>query len=106
MPADKTRERLDLIYETIERIPAGKVATYGQIAGICGLPGRARLVGRAMRILPSGSAIPWYRVINSSGRSSLPEGEPAATQRALLEDEGVRFENGRVDLKKFRWSEF
>jgi len=95
----------DAIYAAVTAIPAGRVATYGQVAAMAGLPGRARLVGRALRELPEDSAVPWQRVINASGRISsrgAPDGE--SEQRLLLEEEGVVFAHGdRVDLKRFGW---
>jgi methylated-DNA-protein-cysteine methyltransferase-like protein len=95
----------DRIYAVVRRIPAGSVATYGQVAELAGLGGQARLVGYAMSALPNGTTVPWHRVINAQGkvspRSSGPSG--GVTQRLLLEREGVRFSGGRVSLEKFRW---
>jgi len=93
------------IYAVIRRIPRGRVATYGQIAELAGLPGHARQVGYALHALPAGTAVPWHRVINARGEVSLrtsPGGE--LTQRMLLEREGVRFDaRGRVDLGRVGW---
>jgi methylated-DNA-protein-cysteine methyltransferase-like protein len=91
------------IYKAVSRIPRGRVATYGQIARLAGLSGQARLVGYAMHALPTGSRVPWQRVINARGEISLP-GSSAARQRELLEREGVRFDaKGRIDLDRFLW---
>ena len=91
------------IYKAVSRIPRGRVATYGQIARLAGLSGQARLVGYAMHALPTGSRVPWQRVINARGEISLP-GSSAARQRELLEREGVRFDTkGRIDLDRFLW---
>ena len=91
------------IYKTVSRIPRGRVATYGQIARLAGLRGQARLVGYAMHALPTGSRVPWQRVINARGEISLP-GSSAVRQRELLEREGVRFDaKGRIDLDRFLW---
>lgn len=96
----------DRIYAVVTRIPRGRVATYGQVAAVAGLPRQARLVGYAMYGLPAGSKLPWHRVINARGEVS-PRSDPGpseALQRHLLEREGVRFdERGRVSLKRFRW---
>jgi methylated-DNA-protein-cysteine methyltransferase related protein len=96
----------EAIYATIRRIPHGKVATYGQIAALSGLPRRARLVGKALRETPDGFDIPWQRVINASGRVS-PRGGLGVEegyQRHLLEEEGVVFSaSGRIDLERFGW---
>jgi methylated-DNA-protein-cysteine methyltransferase related protein len=93
------------IYAVVRRIPRGRVATYGQIAELAGLPGHARQVGYALHALPAGTAVPWHRVLNARGTLSLRR-EPGAelTQRLLLEREGVRFDTrGRVNLMKVRW---
>jgi methylated-DNA-protein-cysteine methyltransferase-like protein len=93
------------IYSLARCVPAGKVATYGQIAKMLGAPRAARTVGWAMGSLPEGSDVPWQRVINSRGLISLPAGSPGAVlQRALLEAEGVVFDpNGRVNLARYGW---
>jgi methylated-DNA-protein-cysteine methyltransferase-like protein len=90
------------VYALVRMIPVGKVATYGQIAAILGR-GTPRTVGYAMAAVPHGSDVPWHRVINSAGRTSLT-GEGGEVQRALLEREGVAFgSDGRVDLGLFLW---
>jgi methylated-DNA-protein-cysteine methyltransferase-like protein len=93
------------IYAVVRRIPRGRVATYGQVAELAGLPGHARQVGYALHALPDGSAVPWHRVINARGevsRRSVPG--PELSQRMLLEREGVRFDlRGRVDLQACGW---
>ncbi len=93
------------IYAVVRRIPRGRVATYGQVARLAGLPGQARQVGYALHALPDGSAVPWHRVINTQGRvSARSEPGPDSIQRQLLEREGVRFdERGRADLERFQW---
>jgi methylated-DNA-protein-cysteine methyltransferase-like protein len=94
------------IYRTIAGIPAGKVATYGQVAHLAGLPGHARQVGYALAATPDDRDLPWQRVINAKGEVS-PRSEPGyeGLQKAMLEAEGVVFgKNGRVDLKRYQWS--
>ncbi len=95
----------DMIFKVVRRIPPGKVTTYGRIAGLAGFPGQARLTGYALHSLKEGTDVPWYRVLNASGRISFPAGSEAeAIQRSLLEAEGVEFsENGSVDLEKYGW---
>ena len=93
------------IYSVVARIPRGKVATYGQIAALAGLPRHARMVGQALHASPEDSDLPWQRVINSQGEISL-RAMPGwdGFQRHLLENEGVRFEaRGRVDLRRYQW---
>jgi methylated-DNA-protein-cysteine methyltransferase-like protein len=93
------------IYSVVRHVPRGRLATYGQIAKLAGLPGHARQVGYALHALPDDLAIPWHRVINAQGRVS-PRGDPGwdLVQRQLLEREGVCFDvSGRVDLERYRW---
>lgn len=93
------------IYAVVRRIPRGRVASYGQVAALAGLPGHARQVGYALHALPDGTTVPWHRVINARGevsRRSMPG--PELSQRLLLEREGVRFDaRGRVDLRVCGW---
>lgn len=92
------------IYSAVRRIPRGRVATYGQIARIAGLPGRARQVGYALHALTGATAVPWQRVVNASGGISLRPMSGGISQRLLLEKEGVRFNaGGRIALNKFGW---
>lgn len=94
------------VYQVVRLIPAGRVATYGQVAHLLGAPRAARTVGWALRAVPAGSGVPWQRVVNSRGTISLGQGAGGAEiQRALLEEEGVRFdEEGRIDLARFGWA--
>lgn len=92
------------IYALVRQIPPGKVATYGQIARLVG-GCTPRMVGYAMAAVPNGSDVPWQRVINSKGGVS-PRANPIGeiTQRMLLEEEGVVFnDQDRTDLKLFGW---
>jgi methylated-DNA-protein-cysteine methyltransferase-like protein len=105
----KTRMKDSLfqqIHEVVQRIPPGKVATYGQIAQLLGMPRGARTVGWALRAMPEAGDLPWQRVINARGTISFrPDSPGAALQRALLEEEGVVFdERGRVDLNVYGWA--
>ena len=100
------------VWNLVRKIPPGKVATYGQIAVLVPLPSGmtaddyrpwgARWVGSAMAACPED--VPWQRVINSQGKISLRGEGGHLTQRDLLEDEGVEFDQlERVDLKRFGW---
>jgi methylated-DNA-protein-cysteine methyltransferase-like protein len=102
-PKHDTRRK---IYAVVKRIPRGRVSTYGQVATIAGLDGHARQVGYALHDLPSGSNVPWHRVINARGEiSPRSTGDSHELQRMLLEAEGVEFDvAGRVALTKYRWS--
>ena len=92
------------IYRAVRRIPRGRVSTYGDVADRAGLEGRARQVGYALHALPSGSGVPWHRVVNARGEISLRRGSDShELQRLLLEAEGIRFDaRGRIDLNRFR----
>jgi len=93
------------IYTVVRRIPRGRVATYGQIAELAGLAGRARQVGYALHALPDGSVVPWHRVINAGGRISLPPESGGVTQRLRLEKEGVEVgAGGRISLPRHQWT--
>ena len=102
-PAARTYQR---IYDIVRRIPRGRVTTYGTVARLAGLPGQARLVGYALSALPTGTAVPWHRVINARGEVSLRSSASGAglTQRIRLEQERVAFDAaGRVSLSRFGW---
>jgi methylated-DNA-protein-cysteine methyltransferase-like protein len=89
----------------VRRVPRGKVATYGQVAELAGLPGGARQVGYALHALPRDRQIPWQRVVNARGEISVRSiPGPEELQRVLLEDEGVEFcLRGRIDLSRYQW---
>jgi TDG/mug DNA glycosylase family protein len=93
------------IYAVVRRIPPGRVASYGQVARLAGLPGHARQVGYALAALRGESDLPWQRVINARGEVSLRRAPGYEDlQRALLEREGVSFDaKGRVSLARFGW---
>ena len=94
------------VYRVVSRIPPGHVITYGQIAAYLGNPRGARTVGWALGSLPEGLDVPWHRVINSQGRiSGQPRGQRASEQRAMLEEEGIAFDDsGRIDLARYGWT--
>ncbi|PSB25717.1 MGMT family protein [Stenomitos frigidus] len=96
----------EAIYAIVQQIPYGQVATYGQVAELANLPGRARLVGYALfRVAPEAD-IPWHRVINSKGEISESPVRYGSDhlQRSLLEAEGLQFNaQGRVNLRTYRW---
>lgn len=91
------------ILRTIAAIPAGRVASYGEIAARAGLPKRARLVGRVLGETPAG-VVPWYRVLRSDGRIAFPPGSRGFREQVRrLAAEGVLVKNGRVDLAVHGW---
>ncbi len=96
----------DLIYAIVKQIPYGKVATYGQIAELAGLYGKARLVGYALFRVDIKEDIPWHRVINAKGEISYSFQRQGGDylQKVLLENEGIVFKNnGKINLNKYRW---
>ena len=97
------RGTYERIYAIVRRIPRGRVATYGQVAQLAGIVNGARQVGYALHALREGTAVPWFRVVNARGASSLRSGGDV-TQQMLLEREGVRFgAGGRIDLAARGW---
>ncbi len=95
------------VYEIVAKIPAGKVATYGQIAGMLGDPSAAREVGYAMSRAPAGLSLPCHRVVNRTG-TLAPEYAFGSQekQRTMLEVEGIVFlTDGRIDMSCHLWGE-
>lgn len=93
------------IYAVVARIPRGKVATYGQVAALAGLPRQARQVGYALHALTGQSPLPWHRVVNARGEVSV-RGDGMGfeqVQAQLLKKEGVRFVGGKLALADFQW---
>ena len=92
-------ELFESVLVMVESIPEGCVATYGQIAEAVGTG--PRQVAQALRSVPEGRTVPWFRVINSAGRVSDHGGQDR--QRDLLEAEGVEFDGEKIDLEVFGW---
>jgi methylated-DNA-protein-cysteine methyltransferase-like protein len=92
------------VMDTLMCIPVGRVASYGQIADLAGLPGRARLVGKVLRDAPADAQLPWHRVLRASGQLAFQSGsQQAKLQAALLAQEGVVVERNKVSMKTFGW---
>ena len=90
------------VWKVVSEIPSGHVLTYGEVARLAGLPRAARRVSQALRRAPRDMELPWHRVINSQGKISIPEGSSAwKMQKNSLEDEGVVFVKGKVNLDQF-----
>ncbi len=99
-----SQTRTQRIHETIREIPQGRVASYGQIADIAGVPRGARQVGYALRQLPDGYMLPWHRVVQASGKIAFDKDNPQfEEQRNRLMMEGVSVPSGRIDMSKYRW---
>ena len=95
----------DAVYGVVRQIPAGRVATYGQVARMVGRPRNARFVGFALHVNPEPGIVPCHRVVFRDG--SLAPGFAFGgedEQRRLLEDENVEFlPDGRVDMRRCQW---
>jgi methylated-DNA-protein-cysteine methyltransferase related protein len=96
----------DRIYKVVQKIPEGRVATYGQVAVYAGNPRWSRVVGFALHVNPQPGVIPCHRVVNRFGEvSSAFAFGGGNMQRQLLMDEGIEFLiDGRVDMSKYQWS--
>ena len=95
-------DKPQLIWQVIASIPKGKVASYGQIAELAGLPGYARYVGTTLSRLPAGTKLPWHRVVNAAMKIAERGGSRMIEQRRLLEAEGVVLIGEKI-LKHHRW---
>src|SRR5688500_12391647 len=88
----------------IKAVPMGKVVTYGQVALLVGAPRKARQVGMVLfGLRESGEDVPWQRVIRSQGGISTYKTGHGELQRTLLESEGIRVRNDKVDLRTYQW---
>lgn len=92
------------VYSVVNKIPLGKVATYGQIAFLAGKPKASRAVGYFMRTNPNAPITPCHRVVSSDGSLNGYSGEGGLIKkRQMLEKEGVVFKNNKVDLTISKW---
>lgn len=96
-------EPAERIWQVVAMIPRGRVASYGQVAALAGMPRHARLVGRTLRELPMASKLPWHRVVNASLKISQRPGSGGhQEQKKRLAREGVEFVGERIP-KAYRW---
>lgn len=94
----------DKIYELTNKIPEGKVATYGQLAKLAGSPGAARAVGTCMKDNPDAPHTPCHRVVASDGKLTGYSAEGGVKKKKqMLLDEGVKFIGNRVNLALSQW---
>jgi methylated-DNA-protein-cysteine methyltransferase-like protein len=90
------------VWQVVQGIPRGHVLTYGEVARLAGMSRWARRVSQAMRRAPRSMELPWHRVVNAQGKISFPEESNGyRRQQRMLEEEGVVFVNGKIDLEKF-----
>ncbi len=91
------------VYAAANKIPKGKVATYGQIAKMAGKPRAARAVGTYMRKNSSPKHCPCHRVVGAGGALVGYGFGGVSEKRKLLIDEGVSFAGAKVNLKVSGW---
>lgn len=93
------------VYKTVETIPVGKVATYGQIARLCGKPGAAREVGWALHVNPNPIVTPCHRVVNKEGKLARAFAFGGkSVQHDLLASEGITFaDDDTVNMNLHHW---
>ena len=90
------------VWQVVQGIPRGHVLTYGEVARLAGMSRAARRVGQAMRRAPRGMKLPWHRVVNAQGKISFPKDSNGfRRQKDLLEQEGIVFIEGRIDLERY-----
>jgi methylated-DNA-protein-cysteine methyltransferase-like protein len=88
---------LNAIWDVVCAIGRGRVSTYGAVARAAGLPGRARQVGRALRVAPQALNLPWHRVVGAGGHIVFPKSSREHLEQARrLRAEGVVVQEGRV----------
>jgi methylated-DNA-protein-cysteine methyltransferase-like protein len=93
------------IWQVAALIPVGKVASYGQVADLAGLPGRARFTSKALTAAPKSMQLPWFRILRSSGHIAFPKGSNFAIQQYNhLINEGILVKNMRVSLPDYQWT--
>ena len=98
------KNTFELIYDVVKRIPKGRVATYGQVAALAGNPRWSRVVGYALHVNPDPANIPCHRVVDRYGRPSTAFVFGGINEQIFrLQEEGVSFKDGRVDLAEFIW---
>lgn len=99
-------EAFPRIFAVVKKIPRGRVASYAQVAHAAGLPGRARMVGRALADAGASIKLPWHRVVNAQGRIALPKSSEAyVEQKSRLVAEGVIFSADRVSFASYGWKQ-
>jgi methylated-DNA-protein-cysteine methyltransferase-like protein len=92
------------IYQVLHSIPKGRLCSYGEVAKLAGLPGKARWVGKLLSQLPADSKLPWFRVINAQGKISFPPGsESYFCQLNHLIEEGSADHQGKILWRECRW---
>lgn len=101
-PPKSSLSKVARIEAILALIPPGRVVSYGQVADLAGLPGRARLVGKVLR--ETDKTLPWHRVLGAGGSLSLPKGSAGFDEQVgRLQEEGVPVIGGRVRMREWQW---
>jgi len=95
----------DRIKAVLLRVPEGRVASYGGVAALAGLPNGARMVARLLHSCSAADGLPWWRIVRADGSIALERGGGYEEQCARLSDEGVVTSGGHVDMGTFGWSD-
>lgn len=99
------RATLQAVWNVVAAIPPGQVVTYGDVARLAGMPGRARRIGGAIAKAPPDMHLPWHRVVAAGGRIALPPDSAGyRSQIRKLRAEGLTVENGQVDIEERAWT--
>ena len=97
-------QKYKAILGVVKRVPKGCVATYSQIADVAGLPGRARMVGKALSTAFPSSDIPWFRIIRADGRIAFGADTHIGKEQVMhLRNETVEVNNMKVNLTLYQW---
>lgn len=98
-------KKIAKILSIVKRIPRGRVASYGQVGSLAGLPDHARYVGWVLKGLPKNTSIPWHRVLNRQGHIPVQGREyEAIEQSRRLKREGIVFDHdGNLPMREYRW---
>lgn len=100
----REKNTYERIYDVVRQIPQGYVATYGQVARLAGNARWARVVGYALHVNPDPEGIPCYRVVTKEGNVSQAFAFGGSNRQVeLLEQDGVEFVDGHVDMKRYQW---
>lgn len=90
----------DRVFAVVQRIPRGRVASYGLVGRLAGYPQAARHVGMVMRL---GRGLPWWRVLGKDGDVRIQDPVLRREQVERLEREGIDVVDGKVDLARYGW---
>ncbi len=103
MPIDESESVRAQVYDLVRAVPIGRVMSYGAVGALCEPPLSGYVCGRIMNVVAGD--VPWWRVVGKNGDLPVSKRNPhlAREQRALLESEGVAFDDdGRVVMERFR----